>query len=208
MSHSTLPLVLAALLVPALAACGNDASNPASATASGVDRIIAKETSNARKPDQRRGIEMRRIGFQSVFAGTAIGYGATFKQENLIDLELSAHRLEGQQMLKSSARMTNLPMAGGEVTIDASQGSDAPGMTLTGVPGYEDVSMRMDKGTLSIASLTHKKDAATGMPVIDGFEVTYRGDFLSFSEDPDKIVANPAGIRGVTISGAVRYHKE
>ena len=38
--------------------------------------------------------------------------------------------------------------------------------------------------------------------------MTYKGDFLSFSDDPDKIVVNPAGIRGVTISGAVRYHKE
>ena len=201
-------LLIAVLVLPALAACGTQDQRASPADAAAAERIIARETSSARRPGQSRGIEIRRIGFQSVFAGTAIGYGWTFKEENLIDLDLSAHRLDGQQMLESSAHMTNLPLVAGEVTIDASQGGAAPGMTLTGVPGYEDVSMRMNKGTLTIVSLAREKDAATGTPVIDGFEVTYQGDFLSFSDDPDKIVIDPPGNRGVTISGTVRYHKD
>ena len=79
MSHSPLPLILAALLVPALAGCGNDAANSNTDTASGVDRIIAKEVDNARKPNAARGIAIRRIGFKEIFADTAIQYGATFK---------------------------------------------------------------------------------------------------------------------------------
>ena len=208
MSHYSLPLILAALLVPALAACGNDAANSNADTAAGVDRIIAKETRNARKPDTSRGLELRRTGFKPVFAGTAMQYGATFKQDNLIDLELSAHRLEGQEMLKSGAVMQNLPMGLGETTIDASKGDEAPGMTLTGVPGYETTPMRMNQGTLTIVKLHHEKDAFTGVPMIQGYEVNFDGHFIGFSDDPEQIVVNPGENRGVKISGSMRYHKD
>ncbi len=200
--------LVAALTLPVLIACGTQGEDTSPADAAAAERIIAKETSSPRQPDQRRGIEIRRIGFQSIFADTAMQYDVTVKQDNLIDVALSAHRLEGQQLLKSSARMQNLPLAEGDVTIDAGKGDDAPGMILTGVPGFEDVSMRMNQGSLAIVSLPFEKDTLTGLPVIDSYEITFKGRFLAFSEDPDKIVVDPVENRGVTISGAVRYHKD
>ena len=201
-------LALSALFFAALTACGAQSPDTPPTGSGAVDRIIAKEIDNARKPNATRGIAIHRIGFKEIFAGTAIQYGATFKDENLIDLELSAHRLEGQQMLKSGTRMQNLPMTLGDVDIDASKGDGAPGMVLTGVPGYEDVSMRMNQGTLSIVALPLERDSFTGLPVIEGFEVNFKGRFLAFSEDDSKIVVDPVENRSVTISGSVRYHKD
>ena len=201
-------LFIAVLCLPALTACGAQSPDTTPTSSGAVDRIIAKEVDNARKPNTTRGIAIRRIGFKEIFAGTAIQYGATFKDGNLIDLELSAHRLEGQQMLKSGARMENLPMTEGAVAIDADKGETAPSMTLTGVPGHESISLRMQQGTLTIGTLDHEKDSFTGVPVIKGFEVNFKGRFLAFSEDDSKIVVDPVENRSVTISGSVRYHKD
>jgi len=199
---------LAAMCFPLLAACGTQSQGTPASGSSEADRIIARETRNARRPDESRGIEIRRLGFQKLFAGTAMQYSATFKGDNLIDLGLKAHRLEGQEMLQSGATLTNLPMGEGDVAIDADQGGKTPMMTLTGVPGYEKLTMRMRQGTVRIVSLDHEKDSFTQLPVINGFELTFEGHFLAFSEDPDYIVTEPEGNRGVPISGAVRFHKE
>lgn len=201
-------LALSALFFAVLTACSGQNTDTPPTGSGTVDRIIAKEIDNARKPNTARGIAIRRIGFKEIFAGTAIQYGATFKDENLVDLELSAHRLEGQQMLKSGARMENLPMTEGAVAIDADKGETAPSMTLTGVPGHESISLRMQQGTLTIGTLDHEKDSFTGVPVIKGFEVNFEGRFLAISEDASKIVVDPVENRGVSISGSVRYHKD
>ena len=201
-------LFLAAILLPTLAACGARDQDQTPAGAGAVDRIIAKETRASRNPDERRGVEIRRAGFEKVFAGTALQYSATFSEENRIDLGLIGHRLAGQQMLASGATLQNLPMTSGAVSVAPDQGDAAPGVTLTGVPGYEDVSMRMHEGTVTIVSLDHEKDAFAGLPVVTGFEVNFDGRFLAFSDDASRIVENPAGNRGVSISGAIRWHKE
>lgn len=202
------PLFLAAILLPALAACGAQDQGQTPAGAGAVDRIIAKEKRSARHPDEGRGVEIRRVGVEKVFAGTALQYSVTVKEANRIDLGLIGHRLAGQKMLASGATLQNLPMATAVVAVEADQGESAPGMTLTGVPGYEAVSMRMHEGTVTIVSLDHEKDAFAGLPVIKGFEVNFDGHFIAFFDDASRIVEHPADSRGVSIAGAIRWHKE
>src|SRR5690554_6720200 len=118
-------LLIATLALPTLAACGQQ-SQDTSTTNAAAERIIAKETRNARKPNEAKGLEIRRDGHERIFAGTAIGYSATFKGDNLIDLGLEAHWLDGQTMNKSGAKLENLPMAQGRVSISANPGEEAP----------------------------------------------------------------------------------
>lgn len=197
-------LVLAALCLPTLAACGNQDQMPAGSAA--VERIIAKEKRSAQKPDESRGVEIHAAGTDRIFAGTAMQYGATFKDGNLIDLELIAHRLEGQQMLASGAKLHNLPFATGVVSVELKQDDSTPRMTLTGVPGHDGVSMRMAQGTVTMVSLDHQKEEFTGLPVVQRFAVTFDGQFVP--DDASSTIENAADNRGVQISGAVRYHKE
>lgn len=192
--------LVAALALPTLAACGTESHDAAAANTAAAERIIAKETRNARKPNEAKGLEIRRDGHESIFAGTAIGYSATFKGDNLIDLGLEAHWLDGQTMNKSGAKLENLPMAQGRVSISANPGEEAPAMTLTGVPGYENVRLRMHQGSVTIISLTQEKDGFTNLPVIQGYEVSYEGRFA-----PE---GTTAASSDMTISGAVRYHKD
>ena len=191
--------LIAAFCLPALTACGAQ-SQDASTANSAAERIIAKETRNARKPNESKGLEIRREGHERIFAGTAISYGATFKGDNLIDLGLEAHWLDGQKMNKSGAKLENLPMAKGRVSITANPGEEAPAMTLTGVPGYENVPLRMHQGSVTIVSLAQEKDAFTNLPVIQGYEVNYEGRFA-----PE---GTTAANGDMTISGAVRYLKD
>lgn len=200
--------LFAAAICLILAGCGaqDQAQMPAGDDA--VDRIIAKERRSATSPGERGGIDIRRVGLANVFAGTALQYSATFKEENRIDLGLTGHRLVGPQMLASGATLQNLPMATGVVVVGPEQGDSVPGMTLTGVPGHEDVPMRMREGTVTIVSLDHQKDAFAGVPVVKGFDVDFDGRFDAFSDDPSRTVENAAGNRGVSISGAVRYFQD
>lgn len=151
MHRTTQRTLLAALLLPALAAC-EDKDGPALVADGGADRIIAPQVADAvaGKALDEPGIVLDVAG-QRHHAATGVQTGFRNSGDGFLMMSLEASRIEGQAAFKTKVVIHQMVAEQGTQDL-GDDASGQPYVEVTGVPGHAGTLRSID-GELNVVSL-------------------------------------------------------
>lgn len=194
MHRNTQRTLLAALLLPALAACENK-DGSAIAADGGTDRIIAPRVAAAvaDKVMDGPGILLDVAG-QRLHAGTGVQTGFRNSGDGFLMISLEASRIEGQEAFKTAVVVHRMLAEQGTQDL-GDEASGQPYVEVTGVPGHEGALRSID-GELDVIALelSESKLPTSG-------QADFTGHFVPVNADG----ATQSSATPVELSGELRF---